>query len=1097
MSLRFAPLNDAVVADHEARLQRIAATIFYDDGLTQLELDPTIGRVHLGMYLDSRRFPPALRKHKPHAQATQTLAMKFLLAVDGRPLTITAAPSRHDAGDLDYLVEAWAPSDDALLVPLLHLSQLTDFSEDNAAELAASGLPRRWVEAFAGMTTETRRVWKRPVDAIRDMPPGLDGLKPARYARMLASYGTYRWLDGAYFPKWQPGKELKGPTPATFTDQFLAATTDEVLLAQGTDYLLVASATSYQLFAIDAVSGGWRAREVLGGYGTAHGDLDLREPRTVVLFHAIDGRPKQKERVHQVYVPAKPRGGYRLLLDPRGMVEDIATPNGASLLNLNDSFDWFVQMTTLYFPDPFAVVDLSSWTGLVESASYQMLKRELDATVRYVMDGGPALGDFAAELTAARRARVEELLARPGVLVFTQGMPVGASSRIVGADERWVYFRDLVDGSVFALHLLDFVRDWRLAVISDDVYQSTRGVMPLVGLLFAAAAIALAAPVVLPAAEVWAVRTVVRELTVREMTTMAAKRVAKFLAPALAAELTVLVLDLFERAGGASDASRRWKAFAEGFFHGYLVHTLRDEFFRKFTIDKLPGPKEYRAAMMVKRAYQLVDKVHGVVTTLETELDDRAVRRGLRLFEEAMTRSVKGSLLLLSLLYYLSGEDLGVMLDAYAGKKDAAPPEDAIWHYESAQQISKMARTLLDTVKGATNGLHGLVDALEGTKPYAVGAAVLFTSDAGILVGEVAKAMGRATVRQWDKRPEAMKKVEAKVKAAITHPTVLKVLAGVVVASGVVDHLFNDGKGRGAAVAPLAEVYDVALKPLLDELTTQWPGSTPTRAKIHGELTGGLLGAFMFNRFLFGNDDEVAAAKKADHPHLGQRWITFVNQPWGGAYAKKKLKVGFIGPLLMMILKRYVSLFEQVRRHGHFQDREHTLETMGRLLSVGEDAALSEARLERLAKFRTREETVSFSLAELVKILFRLRTTIGKDLRDYLAERQTAEGLSVMDFLPVEVERLATAAETLGLPELVETYARELYVVVSMHFVMALNELEAALDALFEPFSRNEQGWMELLHELGFDVGDLGAVIREFDQAQKDRLSAFDAAGGL
>jgi hypothetical protein len=102
-----------------------------------------------------------------------------------------------------------------------------------------------------------------------------------------------------------------------------------------------------------------------------------------------------------------------------------------------------------------------------------------------------------------------------------------------------------------------------------------------------------------------------------------------------------------------------------------------------------------------------------------------------------------------------------------------------------------------------------------------------------------------------------------------------------------------------------------------------------------------------------------------------------------------------------------------------------------------------------------------------------------------------------MDFLPVEVERLATAAETLGLPELVETYARELYVVVSMHFVMALNELEAALDALFEPFSRNEQGWMELLHELGFDVGDLGAVIREFDQAQKDRLSAFDAAGGL
>lgn len=1090
-----APLDEATLSEHEARLHRIAASIFYDDGLAQLELDPTTSHVHLGMYLDARRFAARQRRHKPHAQAKRDVAMKFLLSVDGRPLPITAAPSRQDPGDLDYLVGPWTPSDDVALVPLFHYSQLTDFSEDNRAELAASGLPRRWVEAFGGMTTDTRRAWKRPLGAIRVMPPSLDGLKPARYARMLASYGTYRGTDGAYFPKWKPGQELQGPTPATFTDEFLAATTDEVLLAHSTDYLLVASAASYQLFQIVLGPRQWTLREVLGGYGTAHGDLDLREPRTVVLFHAVDGSDQMTERSHQVYVPPRERGGYRLLLDPRGMVEDVATPDGASLMNLNDSFDWFVQMTTLYFPDPFTVVDLSKWTGLVESNSYQMLKRELDATVRYVMDGGKALGDLGAELTAVRRARVEALLARPGVLVFTQGMPIGASSRLIGADAHWIYLRDLEDGSAFALHLLDFIRDWRLSVIATDVYQGTRGVTPLLGVLFASAAIALAAPVAVVAGQAWAVRTVVRELTVRELTTMAAKRIAKFLAPALAAELTVLVLDLFERAGAANATSRRWKAFAEGFFHGYLVHTLRDEFFRKFSLDQLAGPKEYRAAMMVKRAYHLVDKVHDVVTTLETELDDRAVRRGLRLFEEAMTRTVKGSLLLLSLLYYLEGEDLGAMLDAYAGRKDAAPPEDAVWHFESAQQISKMARTLLDTVKGATNDLHDLVDALEGTKPYAVAAAVLFTSDAGLLAGQVAGALGRATVRQWEQRPEAMKRVEAKVKAAITHPTVLKVLGGVVVASGVLDHLFNDGDGRKAAVAPLAQVYDLALKPLLEELTTQWPGSTPTRAKIHGELTGGLLGAFMFNRFLFGDDDEVEAAKKADHPHLGQRWIKFVNQPWAGAITKKKLKVGFIGPLLMVILKRYVSLFEQVRRHGHFQDRQHTLETMGRLLSIGEDAALSQARLERLAKFRAREETVSFSLAELVKILFRLRTTIGKDLRDYLAERHAVDGLSVMDFLPVEVERLATAAETLGLPELVEKYARELYVVVSMHFVMALNELEASLDALFEPFTRNEWGWMELLHELGFDVGDLGAVVKEFDKAQKDRLAVFQGSG--
>lgn len=106
--------------------------------------------------------------------------------------------------------------------------------------------------------------------------------------------------------------------------------------------------------------------------------------------------------------------------------------------------------------------------------------------------------------------------------------------------------------------------------------------------------------------------------------------------------------------------------------------------------------------------------------------------------------------------------------------------------------------------------------------------------------------------------------------------------------------------------------------------------------------------------------------------------------------------------------------------------------------------------------------------------------------------------MSPIDFLPVEVERLASAAETLGLPELVETYSRELYVVVSMHFVAALNELEAALADLFEPFTRpglKQMGWMELLSELGFDVGDLSAVVDEFDAAARDRLDAFQGSG--
>jgi hypothetical protein len=1019
--------------------------------------------------------------------------MRYLLSVDAQPLTVTAAPSRTDPGDLDYDVAPWAASGDVIVVPLMHYSQLVDFAYDDRNELRQSGLPASWASAFGDMTRESREVYKEAVQNIRYVPPALNKLKPMKYARMLAAHGTYDWFTGGYFGKWKPGKELHEPTPATFSDDFLRATTDEVRLARGHDYLMVASQASYQLFeVIRRPAGDLVLHEVLGGYGTAHGDLDWKEPRTVVLFHSIDGVAEFKQRSQRVYHVDRPQGGYRLLLDPRGMVQDVATTSGAGLIGLNDSFDWFVEMCATFFRNPIQPVDLGHLPDLVQSPSYQMLKRELDATASSLMDGLKGLGDFSAELTVERRKQVEALLARPEVLIFTQGMPISDTTRLVGADASWVYLRDLTDGSVFALHLTEFVQNWRIVTISKQVYEGSAGVIPLLKFLFALAAMAFAAPVALSHTTAISVRTVVHELTVGELTSMAMKRIAKFLAPALAAEMTVLVLSLFEKAGHSNDLSRRWKAFAEGFFEGYIVHTLQDEFLSKLSVDNLPGPKAYRAYQMVKRAYHAVNKVQEVVTLLENELDTPAAKRGVAIFEKAMTRTVRGSLLLISALYYIHEDDLGAIMDGYAGDPDVAPPEAAIWHHESAKQIAEMARNLPARDRGRRRQVDGFFAALDGTKPYVFGAAVLFNLNTGVSM-EVAKALGRQTIRAWEARPEAMKRLEEKVAKALTHPTVLKVVGGLLLASGIVHEVSTRGKGiRRSATR---------CRPWRRSSSRSWRSWSPSgrgrrrRAKVHGELTGSLLGAFMFNRFLFGSEDEVAEAKKAGHPHVGQRWIKLMDEPWAGSMVQRKLKVGVIGPFLKVFLKRYLSLFEQVRKHGHFQDRQHTLETFGRLLTVGEDAALSSQRLERLAKFRTHEESVSFSLAELVKILFRLRTMIGKDLADYLKERHERDGLAPQDFLPVEVSKLIAAAETLGLPELVEKYSRELYVVMSAHIVMALNELEGALDALFEPFTQSRRSWMDLLSELGFDVGDLDAVLREFDTAAKDRMAAFKAAG--
>lgn len=62
-------------------------------------------------------------------------------------------------------------------------------------------------------------------------------------------------------------------------------------------------------------------------------------------------------------------------------------------------------------------------------------------------------------------------------------------------------------------------------------------------------------------------------------------------------------------------------------------------------------------------------------------------------------------------------------------------------------------------------------------------------------------------------------------------------------------------------------------------------------------------------------------------------------------------------------------------------------EALGRLLSATEKTRLENDRFGHLALFETNKEATSFSLAELVKVLFRARTLVGKDLKAYVEKR--------------------------------------------------------------------------------------------------------------
>lgn len=1088
-----------ILETHEARLRTAASLLFYGETGEQLEINPLKRtRVMLGYYVSAQDLPAEERVIKPFKDHDYKVRMKYMLMVDAKPLPFLPSDSGEDD---EWVVGDWQRSGKVLPIPLLHWATLADYSEDDEAELLRCGVPKPFAKAFGGMSRSARQVYKTHLDSIRDKPPELDKVKADRFIKTLAALGTYDALTGNYFEKWQPddGTGRARTWPGSLTLDFIKRTASEVLLGIGRDYVLVTSDISFELYELTQEDdGGMRLTPQLGGYETKHGMLDWNKPRTVVLFHAIAGEEETKKRTPQQYrvTKAMPQ---RLLLDPQRMVEAVSGGEaGGKLLELNESFDWFVEMCIAYFPKMFYPIDFDRHGKNFErSESFKMLKDETDKTVRWLMDGNDR-DAFAEKLDAVRRAEIESWLEQEGVIVFPQTVKFGDHTRLIAAENHWVYMRDLRTGTVFAEHMEDFIANYRTGVVAADVYESTRGVIPLVGLVFAAAGVGVGAAVAGAAIGGAMVRKVVTDLTAKELTSMAIKRAAKYMAPAVVAFTGKLVATLFIYEDPNNSTAKRWRAFGEGFFQGYVTNTLYDQFYKKLILGvATKGPKEYRAYKMIKQVYAAIDKARAVINKLEEELDEKSVKEGLLKFERAATHVVQGVALLFPALYYAEHKDMDAVADGLAGPAGVDAPDDDLYQLEASVQIAEIARQLKVHVHDA----GALLKAIDENVALKVAiAGVIFHRDVRLGVIELAKLSGKGVGKAWDKRPAALKDLEKRVGAALTNPTVWKILAGVAIASGVIHEVKTGGKGvksvkQGAedAIEGIGKALET-LEPLFKEVISSWPGSTEDRARTHGELVGGLLGAVAFNKFLFGTKAEKKAAKdkKFGEAHIGQKWIKLNESLILGSSMKTNLKLGIIGPILAAIFRRYISLFKHLKTHGWADAPERTEETLGRLLSVAQDATLENKKLERLALFRTNTESTSFSLSELVMVLFRLRTVVGRDLKAYLEWRAKRGDIKLTKFLPEEFEAIINAAETWGMPDLVAQYAPQLYVLMATHLYIALGELGTAIEALFEPFTKHKMSWMTLLHELGLDVGDADAAVKQLNAAKRDDLRPFE-----
>lgn len=1062
----FADNDVAAEADAADRLVAYADDLFWGDLGQRLGVDISdIGAIHLGVYREWRtRHRINIFEDRP-----VTTRAKYVLVVDKNPLTINYADADAPPGTPPYEVESYRPENGKpYLMHLQHWDILGDVSVDDSAELRRVGFPSGFADVLGAMSQEARQVYKRSIGDIHDRPTALKDTKPKKFARILSSYGTYKTTDGAYFPRWEPGREGQGPIPSTYSDAMLANATHAVRLERERDYLMLMSPNGYRLFQLAENDGELNATEIAFSFDTFHDELpaDRRRWYQAVLFYAAQGDDRTAPVRRRRYKVAG-RGAERLMLDPRRKVEAlVGEQDAASRLGLGEPFDWFCEMVAAYFPDRFTVLDFSQSAVQMDPAIMRGLKGWADQATREVFAATPSRNPFLAPLDEIHKQQVIALLGNPDVLVLPQGFITARNSRFIGGNLSYCYRRDIDNGAVVIESTTEFLRNLYVGGISQIVYDGTVGVIPLVALLFITVA---AVPVTLAVGPAFLARYVTKELT-RKGAERIALDLAKRAAPALAARMGSLVATVFIYAGDEHDpqgAGHRWRAFADGFFQGYLVNTIHDSFYRGVVVRNLSeGIPEYRYYKWAKRIYTAVDRAQRVVTLVQEKLDRESIDEGIALFKKAMGHTLQGVVLLVSALHYSSHDDAKAALQIFGAVPGGEPPDPAHWELESGHQVAHIAGQIEDALK--LHDLDSLLEELENSRT------LKFAITAAILNPHIWKAIAYT----WGNRPFTWKKWQVKwIEPA--RPAIILVLVASMV--GVLAYIESETDG-GISDFPVDKLGEI-----LWSLVSDLPGASTDRAKINGEIVGNLLGVFVFNSFIAKEMTFKNKKKKWADKSAGDKWAALLDTPLLGTTITGTMKIGVIGPILRLVFRRYVSLYEDLRRRGVFS-LEQNEQSIGAFLSRVADDELERQDRAHLSHFRTDEESVSFSLEKLVVVLLRMRVMLARDLASYY---RAAKDGPMADSLKDDLEAFKTLARESGVSAAVTAHGHTTYRLMAVHLHAAIGHLEEAIRSLMTTFTKTlpKMSWLDVLRELGLDV-DLDKAEEAFKREVK-RLEVF------
>jgi hypothetical protein len=943
---------------------------------------------------------------------------------------------------------------------LLTWERLADAVEDDENEMWRSGFP--YAIPMAKLTHDFREsIYSKNIDEIHERPKGVGEESSIKFLRALATGCTYNG-KGEYFPKWKPGKENRPPYETNTSSPFVDEAFLELELMKDQLYVAITGPLGLILYRIvdDAQLG--HRREYAGGIPESQ-YLDTESikkkgkiPYEMYWIVTADGTEKPPKHTKRKTKGVPGDTSTIEVVDPEAIVIDTIGKKGAAELGLSAPFDWFVELVALRFPERFRVIDLRGhhntwklWGGVPLNAA----RDGVHPMIKKALDSGKST-DFGV-FSAAARAKIEEAMKDENLLVLPQGLPTG-SERLIGVDSTYAYLRSLESGLISVMPIDGYLSALAASSFGAELYESTKWIIPMAKAVAYTAAIAVGGwAAVEYGATAAGVRAWATNYARKEITNKVLWGVVKRFGPALAAKLADLVLALWDDTDDPADTAGVWRAFANGFFQGYVVQTLYDNLYKKVEKIVTAGPKEYRMAVTITKVYHAMDKLQAVFSRLEDELDEAGVQKAIQNFQKSVEHLIKGVALLVSAVYYVEHKDAASMLDLFGrgGPKKEAPTAEE-WEAEASAHVAKIAENIDDAFK-KLGSIDDIIGEIRDNKAVMTGAVLL------VMRKQLASVIKYTWTHRKGKPPEK-KPINYKRKVAFYAAAI-----------GAVLLLAADDGDTTGVVGEVAHdaVHDMIV--LVSEMVSGFPGKNEDQARLYGKIVGNLLGGFVLDRFLF--KDDHAFRKVMDAPIIAPT-------------LKNNLKHGVVKGFLALIFKRYLSLYNDLVKNGILSKPRRETE-FASLVNEIREIELKKKGMEHLAAFESESEK-SMSLQDLALALISYHRVVQEDGIEILKKHYGDEVTRLKD----DLKAAAKLSDELGITGFAEEQAKALFVVMNTHLQLAVSELAEAVKGLFEPFTENGHfSWMMLLKELGFDVGDISQIQNEVRKMYADRLSDFAA----